>query len=703
MVLGRAIFSSRAGNHLPSQVRRPPVLLSTIMLRPGTSRVALHILCGAVCAVIASGCASWQLPRIDPSGQSLFIWPNQAPLPIAVAAPSPAIPVGAPVPAPAVAAPLPTNIQAAPVYPDVPTAPLAPGAAPVLSTISNPLTPTIVGPPVAVTSGPPGSSLAQPVSPAGAIPIGVDHLRITPDRVMAPIGSEVVLKAGICAADGYLLTDRRVEWSLSRDGAGHFVDIGERGEVDLFRWPWDTPRKIDNWYAIGSTSYAPYCVHRGTPDASDDVQVVRGEAWITVSSAAEGTSHVTAVAPDVANWQFRQATATIYWIDAQWIFPPSTQAEPGRPHVLTTTIMRRSDGTPLAGWTVRYDVPGGGASLGYASGSHVDVTADANGRASVEVSPNDVGGGSATIGMTIIRPPLAGLQPSPQLEIARGQATITWGSGQAPTPIASGPALQPTPAQPSPPPPSGSAATQPYTPPPAAATTGPPRLEVRVTNVGPEAVSVGEFVSFDVSVTNRGDSPARNILIYDRFDTGLSHEEDRLRRNAIEYGEMPDLAPGEPRTVALTFRVIAAGRQCHQVTVSADGAAPVTAEPACVVGRQASLQVRLDSVLRQVVGQPVEFRINVRNVSDVPATNIEITQQFAPALQPVPAADQQLAPDGSIRIRIDRLNPNELRQFITQARCVSASASACSRATVSAEGGVAQPSDACLEIVQQAP
>src|SRR4029079_11305838 len=172
-------------------------------------------------------------------------------------------------------------------------------------------------------------------------------------------------------------------------------------------------------------------------------------------------SHVTAYAPAVDNWPMRQATTTIYWVDAQWALPPSAAAQPGRPHTLTTTVTRRSDGAPLAGWTVRYDVPGGGASLGYASGNSVDVPTDAAGRASVEVSPTSGGGGSSTVGITIVRPPQAGADASPQLEVGRGAATITWGSGApigaTPTPINTAPTLQPTPNSPLsslPPPPS---------------------------------------------------------------------------------------------------------------------------------------------------------------------------------------------------------------------------------------------------------
>src|SRR3972149_4928774 len=42
-------------------------------------RPPLCALVAAACAVTAPGCASWQGPRIDPSGERILIWPGQAP------------------------------------------------------------------------------------------------------------------------------------------------------------------------------------------------------------------------------------------------------------------------------------------------------------------------------------------------------------------------------------------------------------------------------------------------------------------------------------------------------------------------------------------------------------------------------------------------------------------------------------------------
>jgi uncharacterized repeat protein (TIGR01451 family) len=613
-------------------------------------------------------------------------------------------------PPPAVVAPaippVSGNLQAAPVYPDVPTAPLAP--APATSSFSNPLTPTIIGPPVAVGApvALPGASPAiAPGPPVNIVPIGQDHLRITPDRVMAPVGTEVVLKAGICGADGYLHVDRRIEWQLSRDGAGQFTDIGDRGDVDIFRWPWDTPRKVDNWYAVGSTAYAQQCLHRGTPDPNDDVPIQRGEAWISVASATEGASHVTAFAPDVGNWQFRQAAAIIYWIDAQWAFPPSTVAPTGQPHVLTTTVTRRTDGAPLAGWTVRYDVSGGGASLGYAGGNFVDVPTDAAGRASVEVSPTATGSGASTVGITIVRPAVIGPGAAPSLEVGRGSATIVWGAPASPAPATAPPSLQPTPISPISPPPAPAAdsgSTAPYRSPRDQAT-GPPQLVLQMRNVGPQEVAVGGLVSFELTVTNRGESTARNILVHDRFGTGLKHEKDTLNEHAIKYEAMPELPPGQSDTVALTFQVVAPGRHCHDVTVTADGAAPAT-EQGCVTGRASAFTVTIRGPVRRTVGEMAEFDITVQNTGDVPATNVAIVQQFHAALRGMATApEHQLQADGNLRITVGNMAINERRTFRTQAQCVAAGDSACSRANVLADGGEPQASETCLQIVAPMP
>jgi hypothetical protein len=611
-------------------------------------------------------------------------------------------------------------------------------------------------------------------APLVAVPVPQDRVIISPDRVMAPIGSEVVLRAGICTARGYLVADQRIEWLLAKEGVGQIVDLNNRGEFDLLSPPWDVPRKIDNWYAIGSTANFPNTLRRNVADPTDDVQIQRGEAWISVTSPTEGASFVTAYSPEVADWQQRRAIATIYWVDAQWVFAPSAVEEPGRAHVLTTTVTRRSNGTPVQGWIVRYEVAGPGGSLGYAAGKSVEVPTDAAGRASVEVSPTDVGGGSASVNMVLVRPAQSIPVASPQLEVGRGVATISWGagavtaapftspapitaaplspppsfgsppsgsspppsfgpppSGSSPPPTFASPGVssltspqQPAPLQPGPAQPIGSAAPDPY------ATTAqppPPRtpdLHVEVTRTSPEQVDVGDFARFNVVVTNRGAGPAHKIEILDEFDHGLKHPQAQPNEFKIKYPGMKDLAPGESTTVPLTFEVIAAGRQCHQVTASADTGNPAT-DRGCITavaspqsaaaaptpsaapnlniapssGPAGTLEVLKVAPLRHFVGELAKFKVVVKNSGQFPVTHVEVLDQYDPAFDPrFIDAGSETAGTGKILWRIDRIDVGERREFKVQAACISPSTNACSRVTVSADGGLNYTAQKCVEI-----
>ncbi len=734
------------------------------MPRQSTSRASLQLvllLCGMA---VTTGCATWQVPRIDPSGERFFIWPNQSPAfaapPAAVVAPPPAFvgpPVGAPPTAPppgatyappgATYAP-PTapfgNVQAPPVYSDPapPTGPPASGgfvspfapaptAPPVITAPAPPINtvpppPVFTAPPTTAVPAPAPLLPITPVVPAGppnaaaavvvGAPPGSGYLRVLPAGVLAPVGSEVVLQAGICGASGNLLTNQRVDWTIDRAGVGQFGDLGGREPLYSFS-RWNAARLVDPWTAVSSTAAVPLRLTRGTSHPHDDVQIPRGDAWVTVTSAVEGTSRITAYTPSVGSWN--RAVATIYWVDAQWLFPPSAVVEPGRPHVLTTTVMRRTDGAPIAGWLVRYDVAGG-ASLGYEGGNSTEVPTDANGQASVEVSPVSPGGGATTVGVTIIRPAVEGPQASPRFKVGRASATVTWGANAAPaqpapfTPIPSGPpppsspytpgpVIGPppstTPIEPRPALPSGPTSPDPYTPPADEFSAGPPRLELNLRRTGPEQIGVGEYAGFEVTITNRGNGAARGIRVRDRFDTGLRHPAAQPNEFAVEYPNVRDLPPGESTTIPLTFQVVAGGTHCHEVTVTAEGAQPVS-ERACITARQAALEVTVTAPRTRVVGEVAQFNVVVKNTGEVPATNVEIVNRYDAALEPdhAPEGHERL-PDGGILLRIDRLLAGERRTLSTTAICRTPSNQACNRAIVTADGGVTAAAEGCVEIL----
>lgn len=592
------------------------------------------------------------------------------------------------------------------------------GPAPGIATAAPTLPPPPAAPAVApgtILPPPPGVAL-QPMLPRGAVaPYGKDYLRVVPEGLVAPVGSEMLVKAGIFSPDGSLTSNQRVDWSINPTGAGQFTELGWRDIGQLFGFM-EAPQRIDNWNATSTTAVVPITLNTSTPDPNDDIPIYRGEAWVSLTSPVEGTSVVTAIA--TAYSEFNQATSTIYWVDAQWFFPQPTVVEPGRSHTLTTSVVRRTDGAPLAGWIVRYDVSGG--ALGYEGGNFVESATDANGRASVEVTPKDVGGGTTSVGITVIRPQTAGPAVMPRLQLGRSVTTVSWAAGVtavpvapvAPLPISAPPSAAPQPSLPptSPPP---AATSSPYTPPPAApaapnpyspqaATAAAPRLDANLRTVSTDQVSVGGFAAFELTVTNRGEGIARHIVITDRFDRGLRHPSAKPNEYTVVYSQMKDLGPGESATIPLTFQVVDGGQQCHEATVTADGADPAT-QRGCITAKQAGLELKIIGPRSSVVGQVAEFKATVSNVSDVAATNVQIAVRSDANIALSPEGDLQPSADGSLAVKIDSLAAGERRSFSLHGQCRGQSNLACTRIYATADGGVNQAAEACVEILPPAP
>lgn len=595
----------------------------------------------ATAALMVAGCAGLRCPRIDPSGERLFIWPRDQVAPVAASA----------------------NPVAPPVFTDpvFPQPPL-PGATPVGGLVP---------------------------------PLPQDRLNITPGRVLAPVGSEVILKAGLCTRENFLLTDSKIEWLLARDEAGEFVELGGRGWCKDPWLPWNKPKKIDNQYATGYTAKVPLTISRGTANTTDDVQVQPGEAWASVTSPVEGVSRITAVAPEIEEWSNRRATATIYWVDVQWTFPPPTVSAGGG-QVLTTTVLRQTDNTPLEGWIVRYEVADGGGSLrGDESGQVVEVPTDAEGRASIDVTPTNTAGSTTRINAQVVRPARFAGSDAPRLVIANGSTLVNWtdGGDYVPPPDDLGSPLPPSTF-----PDRGSGS--PIQPTPAQPRLG-PKLDLQIFPIlepGTTQPQVGGEVRFEVVMRNSGDAPATGIVVRDEFDQGLTHLNDTLRQNVIQTdpGKVADIAPGDSRSLFLTFGVQKSGRLCQRLSVTYDGATQPATATECItvaqpqVQQQGQLQVTKQGPRQRNVGETAMFTLSIRNVGNAPLTNIEVVDTFDPELQPQPEGDAELR-NGSLFWRIPRLEVGGTWRRDINCRCAAAKLEACGTVSVTAETGGLTP------------
>lgn len=634
-----------------------------------------------------SGCANCRVPAIDPTGEHIFSgtttlasheWLKGGHFHKHHQPPSAAAPFAA---GPPVKPPCAPPIEAVPV---VPLAPIPVVAVPQYPSPTVPVVPAVCGPqqvrPQIIPVAAPGPAECE--GPRGA------ELTVTPARIVAPVNTEVVMVAGLCGPNGYLITRQPLEWMLAQDGVGQIVAVGHESPHNSSQWLRSSPQKIATNYARAHTSTISQVIDRGTPNPADDVHLQKGKSWISITSPTEGATHVVVWTPKEQNWNHRKATATIYWVDASWRLPPSATARAGQPHPLMT-VLTRSNGDPISNWIVKYDVVDGPPAVLSRGLTSIEVRTDAAGRAIADVSPASVEPGITTVRVQIIRP--ATNRGDAQMVVGQGTVGVQWttpglsiramGSGAALADGAVGYRVEVT-----------NNGDQPthnvalnFTPPtgvtflnstPAPQVFG-QRLEWRLGNLppgttsvvelscraavagsirssfvatsaevprvehivktdirnsalvvnmtGPDSVEIGREAKFLVNVTNTGSTPLTNVTATDTFDPGLSHTGGQ--RSPL-VRPIPVIQPGQTEQFGVSFIVTQPGRHTHRLDVVADGG-QVAGARGSVTGTAAvvtapQISVRVNGPPISRAGEVVTHAVEIKNNGSAPATNVQL-------------------------------------------------------------------------------
>ncbi len=654
--------------------------------------------------------------------------------------------------------------------------------------------------------GPPSANVACPPAPVVAAPVGVapstrrnaatpyDDVAtmLSPYRTVAPVGSQVVMLAGVRGGDGYLRTNRRLEWSIAPGSVGQILAVGQNGIGDLLVGDFNNPRVVTPAFAVGSTTRSA--------ERIGNTNVVRGQGWVTVGSACEGATNVSVFAPEVVVTNERVKTAAIYWVDAQFGFPPPSIASAGTKRRLTTTVLRQTNQCPRPGWIVRYEIACGPSAVFAPSGApSIEVAADSTGQATAEIVQSDASPGTTQVRIQVFRPAAeCGTDGQRLLVKEDGSTLVTWtapsltvrqaapdsaavggtltyrievvnpGDQPAhdvvltdegadglqflqanPAPVAEGRRLQwrlgdLAPRQQVAIEASfravqlgsvahcvevtgggglrasqcantniGSAAPIAVAP---TVPTTPAALDVTV--AGPPTVAVGEQVTFVVNISNRGQVRTTGLSIKDFFGEGLEH---KFGKSPLAPREVQDLAPGETRSLSLTFRATRAGQLCHRLEVfTADGgrvtkdacvmavagadggATSVAPPPSSGVGGGGSgaipLEMRISGPTIANVGQSVVFTAQLTNRGQQPLTNIRVVQQADGVLASQNASEGAQREGGSVVWTISSLAPGESQSYRVQCNCRQESAKACCRFSASIGNFDPVSNQVCVEI-----
>jgi uncharacterized repeat protein (TIGR01451 family) len=547
----------------------------------GSARLKSFCLLALLAAGWSSGCA---LPAIDQSGEGLFSGTTsfaslhdcpifahkhkQPPVPVNPAGPPVMGPLVGP---PSTCGPVPVMV-APPSPPAIVSVPLAPAAC----AQAPPVPPPLQVLPCAAPAAPP----QEPECESGPT------LKITPSRLVAPVGSEVVLAAGLCGPGGYYVMRQPIEWMLAQDGAGQIVAVGQESPYHTSYFLRNSPQKVSPQYALAHTSTISQNVDRGTKDPSDDIYLHKGQSWISLTSPKEGTSYITVWTPKEHNFDRRRAQATIYWVDAVWTFPPCASSPiGGRNGHRLTTVVKRSGGVPVAGWTVRYQIVDGPDAVFGGRAKLVDVKTDAQGVATADLFGTTSTAGITTVRVQIVRPAKGDM---PEMIVGQGTTSINWTS---------------------------------------------PGLNVSAT--GPSTIPGDGLLSYQVEVMNTGDqlspgvvlkfTPPANVTVLN------SSPSAELFGNRLEW-RIGDLQARSRAVVKVNCRANVDGDlRSTFMAVTGDGALKAEGQAATKVLRQA-LSVRMQGPDSVEVGKKATFQIEITNTGSTVLKNVTMTDRFPPEL-----------------------------------------------------------------------
>ena len=401
---------------------------------------------------------------------------------------------------------------------------------------------------------PPGT-VASPGAPYGAQPGQFDleapvAVTVRPQRTVAPVGSVVVLVAGVQSGDGYLRTNERLEWTMAPGSVGQFLAVEDNGWVDLLLGDFNRPRIVNNALAIGSTSRESVCLNRGTP--CDNLCVLRGQSWITVASGTEGTSHITVFAPGVVCCDHRMEEAVIEWVRPQGPAGPPPIAPPIPAPTAAGGIAPR---TAAAGNISVHKTGPASVAIGGTAAYRIEVSNPGGSLVGDVLLTDEVPENFTYLGST---PPaevvgkrlqwrLAQLTPGERQTVELSFRAVQDGSVANCAEVTAAGGLK-----------ANDCVTT---------TVLAPVLDVHVEVNGPAEAAVGSDVTFEIVVTNRGQTTATGLTVKDRFDPGLEH---KVKKEVIER-TLPDLPPGRDVSLPVTFRVAQPGRLRHTVQIFSGG------------------------------------------------------------------------------------------------------------------------------------
>jgi uncharacterized repeat protein (TIGR01451 family) len=186
-----------------------------------------------------------------------------------------------------------------------------------------------------------------------------------------------------------------------------------------------------------------------------------------------------------------------------------------------------------------------------------------------------------------------------------------------------------------------------------------PQLALRKT--GPTEASVGEALTFRITVNNTGSAPAADVVLVESLVAGLQLGQEPFDRRTEKTWRLGTLAPGQSETVEYQATARQAGRLCTAAEATAAGG--IISEPArhCVNVGSREVTLEIEGPRTAYAKRPVNFFLKVRNDGTLPAADVVVTDPLPEGLEFVEANQGGRFRDGTVRWDLGTLPPGQSR------------------------------------------
>ena len=122
--------------------------------------------------------------------------------------------------------------------------------------------------------------------------------------------------------------------------------------------------------------------------------------------------------------------------------------------------------------------------------------------------------------------------------------------------------------------------------------------------------------------------------------------------------------------IAIFAVILGSFLRSYPRTIKVDVPAPPKLSAAAQPAAQPIVELSITGPRSRMVGENAEFRISVKNLRHVAATNVELTFHCDSAMTPTKATpDLQLLENGDLQLKIAKLEPGELRNVAMEVKC----------------------------------